>query len=115
MLESFAQYGRAEAEDTLNQLISIPWFSSRKRQVYELIAIYRRITEVLPELESSAPDSGERQAEFNSQVAKFIAKFKELNEFGPQDEARVRALIEDRDVMDEMVNAFFDSLEGSYR
>ncbi len=48
MIDSLAQYGREEAKDALDQLLTIPWFADRKRQVYELISIYRHIIEKLP-------------------------------------------------------------------
>lgn len=115
MVESFAQYGRADAEEILNQLLAIPWFSSRKRQVYELIATYRHIIECLHEMDLEVTTPTKQQANLNSQVAKFITKFKELNEFGSQDEGRVKVFIDDPELMDETVNALFDSLEASHR
>ena len=113
MIESFAQYGRKETKDTLIQLLAIPWFASRKRQVYELIAIYRHIIETLPAANLDTSLSAKEQTELNLHISAFIKTFKELNGFGPQDEARVQSLAKDPAAMKEMVKGLFESLHGS--
>jgi hypothetical protein len=113
MIESFAQYGAKEAKDTLSLLLAIPWLASRKRQVYELIAIYRRIIERLLAANWDNSLSVEEQAELNLHIRAFIKTFKELNGFGPQDEARVQALVKDPAAMKEMVKGLFESLHNS--
>ena len=113
MIESFAQYGRGQAKDTLDQLLAVPWFASRKRLVYELITIYGRVIERLPAVNRGNSLSAEEQRQLNLHIKSFIEKFKELNDFGPQDEARIQILLKDPALMREMVTGLFESLNGT--
>jgi hypothetical protein len=113
MIESFAQYGREQAKDTLDQLLEIEWFARRKRQVYELITIYRRVIKSLPAANLANSLSAEEQKELNLHIYAFIQKFKELNDFGPQDETRVDMLSKDAALMTEIVTELFESIHGS--
>ena len=113
MIESFAQYGRGQAKDTLDQLLAVPWFASRKRLVYELITIYGRVIDKLPAVNRGNSLSAEEQRQLNLHIKSFIEKFKELNDFGPQDEARIQILLKDPALMREMVTGLFESLNGT--
>ncbi len=101
MIESFAQYGRSEAKDTVDRVLQIQWFKEHRRDLYHLIASYKRVQIGLQseaDLASAQPDT---QRRVNEAFEEFVRAFKALIDFGDKDEARVRDLLERPEVMDE--------------
>ena len=110
MIDSFAQYGRGEAKDTVNRLLAIPWFAAHRRELYRLIAAYNHVVETLPPEEGAVP-SPDRQATAGSHVEEFVRAFKDLTHFDEMDEARVQSLIDQPPVMEAMLEQILGMLE----
>jgi hypothetical protein len=109
MLNSFAQYGRVDAKDTVDQLLRIPWFQDNRRDLYRLISSYNRVVEKVIEQEgrqSSIPV----QMQINKDTEIFFDAFKALMHFDERDEIRVNRLLEDRVFLDETLESLHQTL-----
>lgn len=99
MINSFAQYGRAEAKDTLDQLLRIPWFRENRRDLYRLISSYNRVAQKVIQQEGRY-SSISAQRQINQDMEIFFGAFKALVDFDEKDELRVNRLLEDRALLD---------------
>jgi hypothetical protein len=111
MIDSFAQNGRAEAKDTVDRLLAVPWFGQRRRDVYRLIVAYNRIVEQVDRGDVGTPGTFESQAKILHHVEEFVRSFKALTDFGAEDEARVDGLVDDPEAMDVMLAEIFAEVE----
>lgn len=102
MADSFALYGRAEAKDTVDLLLGVPWFQAHQRDFYHSLASYRRVIEMMREVEKNGP-SFARQQEINRHAKEFVKGFKVLTDYNGRDDARVKVLLEQPAVMDESI------------
>jgi hypothetical protein len=109
MMDVFAQDGRVEAKDRVDGLLAVPWFASRKGDLYRLISAYNQIIENMPE--GRTKQSAEQQAKFNEYVEEFVRKLKALTDFDARDEARVSQLLADPEYMDGILIAILEDLE----
>ncbi len=101
MIESFAQYGRSEAKDTVDRVLQIAWFAEHRRDLYRLLSAYKRVIDTRQEQEGYAPTQPDVQARFNTDIEEFVTAFKTLIDFGEKDEARVCSLLAQPEIMDE--------------
>jgi len=111
MIDSFAQYGRSEAKNTVDDLLAVPWFKQRRRDVYRLIIAYNRIARQAGQGDVDAPGTFESQAQGLEYVEDFVRCFKALTDFGDEDEARVDGLVDDPEAMDAMLTEIFAEVE----
>jgi hypothetical protein len=111
MIDSFAQNGRAEAKDTVDNLLTVPWFGQRKRDVYRLIVSYNRIVEQTEEGGGGTPGPFEAQTKTLAYIDDFVRSFKAITDFRAEDEARVDGLVEDTEAMDAMLAEIFAEVE----
>jgi len=111
MIDSFAQYGRSEAKNTVDDLLAVPWFRQRRRDVYRLIISYNRIVRQVGQGDADTPGTFESQAQGLEYVEDFVRCFKALTDFGAEDEARVDGLVEDPEAMDAMLAEIFAEVE----
>ena len=102
MIDSFAQFGRIEAEDTLNQVLQISWFQENRRDVYRLIAAYKRVIAKMNE-DGNDMSSVSSQIEINRDIKVFFLSLKSLIHFDEQDEGRVKKLLERIDIDDTLI------------
>ena len=109
MLYSFAQYGRVDAKDTVDQLLRIPWFHDNRRDLYRLISSYNRVVEKVIKQEG-LPSSISVQAQINKDTDIFFDAFKALMHFDKRDEIRVNRLLEDREFLDETIESLHQTL-----
>ena len=111
MIDSFAQYGRAEAKDTMDRLLEIPWFNVHRRYLDRLIAAHHRvITEVSNNVNDrlATPD---QQMEMNRHVAEFFYCLKQLTHFDDKDEARIQSLVENEDTLNALLENVYEELD----
>lgn len=111
MVDSFAQYGRSEAKNTVDDLLAVPWFNQRRRHVYRLIVAYNRIVEQADQGDADTPGTFESQTQVLRYVEDFVRSFKAITDFGAEDEARVDGLAEDPEAMDAMLAEIFAEVE----
>ncbi len=100
MIESFAQYGRRDAKDTVDSVLRIPWFAEHRRDIYRMISGYRRVLESMQAnagLENAQPDV---QRRINGNIDEFVQAFKALIDFSEKDDARVEELLRRPELMD---------------
>jgi len=109
MIDSFAQYGRVGAKDTVDQILKIPWFRDNKRDLYRLIASYNNVTRNMPAAESR--DSSKTvQERINKDIDAFFITYKSLMKFDEKDEERVNKLLEKRKLLDEILENLHHTL-----
>ncbi len=109
MIDSFAQHGRSDAKDTVDELLKISWFQVRHRDLYRMIGSYNRVI---------AGMSGQRhnclsmatQQRINEDAEDFVVALKKLAHFDERDEVRVNALVQQPELMDVMVKEIFAAL-----
>ncbi len=111
MIDSFAQNGRAEAKDTVDRLLAVPWFGERRRDVYRLIVAYNRIVMEGAKAEGDTPGPFEAQTKILHYIEDFVRSFKAITDFGAEDEARVDGLVEDPEAIDAMLAEIFAEVE----
>lgn len=117
MFDSFAQYGRRDARDTLDRLLELPWFKTRHRDLLRTISSYKLVVECLnkPPTDNEAYASS-TQMEVNKNMVVFVKSFKELIDFNMHDENRVAEILHQPEVMDESINlitSVFQNRRGS--
>ena len=100
MIESFAQYGHSEAKDTVDRVLQIAWFAQNRRNLYHLIAAYRRILDGMQAQSGPEGAHPKTQWQINRDIEEFVQAFKALIDFGEKDEARVTYLLERPELMD---------------
>lgn len=111
MIDSFAQFGRAEAKGTVDDLLAVPWFRQRRRDVYRLIVAYNRIIQLSDQGDADTPGTFESQTRALEYVEDFVRSFKAITDFGAEDEARVDGLVEDPEAIDSMLAEIFAEVE----
>ena len=109
MIESFAQYGREEAKDTVDLILQIPWFYTRQRDFYRAIVSYNRIIEIMKVVEKRGQCIA-LQEEINHNTREFIKAFKILINFNENDQARIDRLIERPYSVDLALKEIFETL-----
>ena len=109
MIDSFAQYGRVGAKDTVDQLLEIRWFRDHRRDLYRLIASYNRVVRNVLDTEGKIP-SVSAQTQINRDMDIFFHAFKSLMHFDERDEDRVNKLLENRKFLDEMLENLHQTL-----
>jgi hypothetical protein len=109
MIDSFAQYGQVSARDTVNQILGIPWFREKRRDLYRLIAAYNRVIRVALDAEGQIP-SVSAQERINKDMDIFFHALKSLMHFDGRDEDRVNKLLQNRQFLDEMLENLHQSL-----
>jgi hypothetical protein len=109
MLESFAQHGRSDAKDTVDELLKISWFRVRQRDLYRMIAAYNRVIEGMGQ-DGQNCLSVEMQKRINQDAEDFFLALKKLAHFDEQDEVRIYALVQQPELMDVMVREIFAAL-----
>jgi len=112
MIESFAQYGHSEAKDTVERVLQIAWFAEHQRDLYRLIAAYRRGLDGMRAQADSGRVLPETQLRTNKDVEEFVQAFKALIDFGDKDEARVAYLLERPELMDASMAHIKEITEG---
>jgi len=105
MLNSFAQYGRVDAKDTVDQILQIPWFSDNQRDLYRLIASYNNVIRKMPGKEAK-PYSSVIQKQVNEEMDNFFQIYKSLMRFDERDNNRIHKLLQNRKDLDEVVLHF---------
>jgi hypothetical protein len=109
MIHSFAQYGRRDAKDTVDQILRIPWFRENRLHLYRLISTYNRVVHKVLEQEGH-PSSISIQAQINNDTEIFFHEFKALMHFDERDERRVDRLLKDRRSLDENLRNLHQTL-----
>ena len=109
MIDSFAQYGRVGARDTVNQLLEIPWFRENRRDLYRLIAAYNKVVRNVLDTKGQIP-SVSAQERINKDMDIFFHALKSLMHFDARDEGRVNKLLQNRKILDEMLDSFHQTL-----
>lgn len=109
MIDSFAQYGRVDARDTVNQLLQIPWFRENRRDVYRLISSYNRVAPKVIQDDGHHPSIAV-QTEINGDMEVFFDAFKSLVHFDEKDERRVERLLQDNEALDQLLRGFHQTL-----
>ena len=102
MLHSFAQYGRRDAKDTVDQILQIPWFHDNQRDLYRLIAAYNNVMKLISN-ERKQPLSGAEQKQVSAEMDIFFQTYKSLMRFDAKDDLRVDGLLQNRGDLDEIV------------
>jgi hypothetical protein len=102
MLDSFAQYGRVDAKDTVDQILQIPWFRDNQRDLYRLIASYNNVIRKMPG-KKGQPLSGIVQKQVNKEMDTFFLIYKSLMRFDERDNIRINKLLQNREGLDEVV------------
>jgi hypothetical protein len=109
MIDSFAQYGRSEARDTMDRLLEIPWFDQHRQNVYRMISAHKQVVEEISST-NGCPPTPSRQIEMNRHVEEFVRCTKLLMQFDENDEARIRGLVENPENMDALLDAIYREL-----
>ena len=109
MIDSFAQYGRMAARDTVDQLLGIPWFRDNRRHLYRLIAAYNRVVRNVLDTENRIP-SVSAQERINKDMDIFFHALQALMDFDERDESRVNQLLQNQEFLDEMLDSFHQAL-----
>ena len=102
MLHSFAQYGRRDAKDTVDQILQIPWFQEHQRDLYRLIGAYNHIMGMISD-ERLQPLSGREQKQLSEEMDTFFQTYKSLMRFDAKDDHRIDGLLRNKDDLDEIV------------
>jgi hypothetical protein len=100
MIESFAQYGRNEAKDTVDRVLRIAWFAEHRRDLYRLISAYKRVIDGMQVQSQLTGNSPDRQKRVNGDIEDFVQAFKALIDFDAADDARANDLSGRPEVMD---------------
>jgi len=100
MIESFAQYGRNEAKDTVERVLRIAWFTEHRLDLYRLISAYRRVIDDMRAQLHSDGNFTATQSRINGDIGSFIEAFKVLIDFDEADENRIATLLERPEIMD---------------
>lgn len=111
MIDSFAQYGRSEAKDTIDRVLQISWFRDHKGDVYRMITAYNRVMECMRYEEEHGVANANIDS-MNRAMAVFIEAFKALINFDTRDEARVEDLRAQPHVIDYLIRRIRCSLES---
>ena len=109
MLNSFAQYGRLGAKDTVDQILRIPWFRNNRRDLYRLIASYNSVVRKVLRAEKQLP-SKSAQVQINKDMDIYFHMYKSLIRFDEKDEDRVNELLENRGSLDEILENLHQTL-----
>lgn len=109
MVDSFAQYGRVDAKDTVDRILEVPWFRENRRDVYRLISSYNRVVPKVIQGDAYHPSIAV-QAEINSDVEHFFDAFKSLVHFDEKDERRVNRLVQNSEALDQVLEGFHKTL-----
>jgi hypothetical protein len=105
MIDSFAQYGRVEAKDTVDQILKVPWFRDDRRNLYRLLSSYNNVIRNIASNGNRFP-SKSTQEQLNKDMDNFFQAYKSLIRFDEMDEKRISKLLENRKLLDEIVNNF---------
>ena len=109
MIDSFAQHGRSDAKDTVDELLKISWFQARHRDLYRMIASYNKVIGGMSE-EPKDCLSIATQHRINKDAEDFVEALKKLAHFDERDEERVNALVRQPELMELMVREIFAAL-----
>ena len=102
MIDSFAQYGKKEAKDTIDQLLLIPWFHNNRGDVYRMIMAYNQIIDCMLE-EKRHGFSFENSDKMNKFISIYIQAFKMVINFDAKDEMRIINLQSQPETMSELL------------
>jgi hypothetical protein len=102
MLESFVQYGRSSARDTLDEVLEIPWFRDNQRDMYRLIASFNNVIRNMHEASRRVTDKT-LQERITRETFAFLHLYKSLAQYDARDERRVNHLLERKKQLDEML------------
>ncbi len=102
MIDSFAEYGRVEAKDTVDQLLEISWFRENQRNLYRLLSAYNKVIRSMSRNEHRDPAPAV-QTQINRDMDNYFQAYKSLIRFDQNDEKRIEELLESRDSLDEIV------------
>lgn len=109
MIDSFVLYGRRDAKTTIDQLLNIPWFRTHQRDLYRAIAAYNRVIASIREAEEKGPSIA-RQKLAKKHVKEFAYAFKEIINFNEDDDERVLRLLNNRELIDKLLEKIANSL-----
>lgn len=99
MIDSFILYRRGEAKELVDQLLEIPWIYERKADLYRSIIAYNRLIAIIKKKETSQ-SLRQLQQEFQIQTSNFVSAFKQFTNFNEKDEARIKELLENPEIVD---------------
>ncbi len=109
MIESFAQHGRSDAKDTVDELLKISWFQVRQRDLYRMIVAYNRVIAGMGREGQNCLSIATQQS-INEDAEDFVLALKKLAHFDARDEVRVNALVQQPELMDVLVKEIFSTL-----
>jgi hypothetical protein len=104
MTDSFAQYHGAEAKETVDRLMEIPWFRMRRWDVLRLVSAHRHVVALLKEGGPAPFADPTRVVELRVATTRFVAAMKAIISFDERDEERVQSLVEDPARLDEALS-----------
>jgi len=113
MIDSFAQYNNTEAKATLELLIQIPWFKLHQQDLYRAIVSYNRIIQLMQEHSYDDHLIASQPATLKD-VEEFMTSLKKLIQFGDSDEVRIKNLLENPELMDELYWNIMESFKKNY-
>ena len=111
MIDSFAQYGRVEAKDTVDQILKVPWFRDDQRNLYRLLSSYNNVIRNIATNENRFP-SKSTQEQLSKDMDNFFQAYKSLIRFDEMDEKRISKLLENRNLLDDIVKNLHQALGG---
>lgn len=112
MIDSFAQYGKKEAKDTISQILLIPWFQNNRGNMYRMIMAYNQLIDCMLE-EKQHGFSFENSNKINKYISTYIQAFKEVIGFDIKDEMRITNLQSKPEIMNELLQSIMESIRSN--